>query len=633
MSEYKGIKGFQVQTRTEDPTPFAQALANNPYAGSWASGSALNTGRTQFGGSGASYNSALGFGGDNGSTQVNNTESYNGSSWTEVNDLNTARSGTTGFGTQTAAFAVAGFGSSTLQATVESWNGSSWTETTDINTARRKLSSAGVTTSGIVYGGQPDDGGGQALSESWNGSAWTETSDLNTARGYGGRLGVSNTSALMGGGDSRPPSNSGTIHAQTETWNGSAWTEVNDLNTARGGLGGSGTLTDGIVYGGQTPPNLTNTEAWDGTSWTEVNDLATARARLAETSQSGTSALGFGGEIPPGGVTTATEEWQFSGLPPSTPAAAYADAIIGDFYYNSTTGQFKTVNDGGAPIGTWASGGALNTAKQENFGSGAGTQTAAAVAGGYTTTNSTNHEQYDGTSWTETTEINTGRYGSWADGTQPAFWMAGGYSTTVVNNTETWNGSSWTEVNNLNTSRAYGGGTTGRSLTAGLVVSGYTTTNVNNVEQWDGTNWTEVSEVNTARRKAGGFGTSTSAFAMGAAPDGSAPATNLVESWDGSSWTETTEMNTGRGAVGAAGTTTDGLIYGSEQTPRQITESWNGTTWTEVADMGANQGNAAGSGGTATSAWIAGGTNGSTGVTNTEEWTAADFQIKSVTTS
>ena len=30
MSEYKGIKGFQVQTRTEDPTPYAQALVDNP---------------------------------------------------------------------------------------------------------------------------------------------------------------------------------------------------------------------------------------------------------------------------------------------------------------------------------------------------------------------------------------------------------------------------------------------------------------------------------------------------------------------------------------------------------------------------------------------------------------------------
>ena len=67
-----------------------------------------------------------------------------------------------------------------------------------------------------------------------------------------------------------------------------------------------------------------------------------------------------------GGVTSIhllscnTEEWAFTGLPPSTPAADYADAIVGDFYYNSSTGQFKNINTGGAPIGTWASGGSLN---------------------------------------------------------------------------------------------------------------------------------------------------------------------------------------------------------------------------------------------------------------------------------
>ena len=44
MSEYKGIKGFQVQTRTEDPVPYAQALADNPYAGAWSSGGDLNQG-------------------------------------------------------------------------------------------------------------------------------------------------------------------------------------------------------------------------------------------------------------------------------------------------------------------------------------------------------------------------------------------------------------------------------------------------------------------------------------------------------------------------------------------------------------------------------------------------------------
>ena len=45
MSDYKGIKGFQVQTRTADPVPFAQQLEDNPYAGSWSSGGDLNTGR------------------------------------------------------------------------------------------------------------------------------------------------------------------------------------------------------------------------------------------------------------------------------------------------------------------------------------------------------------------------------------------------------------------------------------------------------------------------------------------------------------------------------------------------------------------------------------------------------------
>ena len=53
MSEYKGIKGFQVQTRTEDPVPYAQALADNPYAGAWSSGGNLNTGRGQSMGSGS----------------------------------------------------------------------------------------------------------------------------------------------------------------------------------------------------------------------------------------------------------------------------------------------------------------------------------------------------------------------------------------------------------------------------------------------------------------------------------------------------------------------------------------------------------------------------------------------------
>ena len=42
MAGYKEIKGFQVQTRSEDPTPYAQALSDNPYAGTWSAGGDLN---------------------------------------------------------------------------------------------------------------------------------------------------------------------------------------------------------------------------------------------------------------------------------------------------------------------------------------------------------------------------------------------------------------------------------------------------------------------------------------------------------------------------------------------------------------------------------------------------------------
>ena len=90
--------------------------------------------------------------------------------------------------------------------------------------------------------------------------------------------------------------------------------------------------------------------------------------------------------------------------PPSTPAADYADAITGDFYYNSSTGQFKTVNSGGAPIGTWASGGSLNDARSEL--GGVGTQTAALAFGGNTPPETGNTETYDGSSWTEVNNLN-----------------------------------------------------------------------------------------------------------------------------------------------------------------------------------------------------------------------------------
>ena len=51
MANLKTFSGFPIQNLTTDPTPYAQALADNPYAGVWSSGGNLNT--TRYAGAGA----------------------------------------------------------------------------------------------------------------------------------------------------------------------------------------------------------------------------------------------------------------------------------------------------------------------------------------------------------------------------------------------------------------------------------------------------------------------------------------------------------------------------------------------------------------------------------------------------
>ena len=99
----------------------------------------------------------------------------------------------------------------------------------------------------------------------------------------------------------------------TETWDGTSWTEGNDLNTARTDLSGSGATTSlALAFGGATTPNSENeTETWNGTSWTEVSELATA-IRYGGNCANGTaaSAIMFGGSSTgPSQNETQTQEW------------------------------------------------------------------------------------------------------------------------------------------------------------------------------------------------------------------------------------------------------------------------------------------------------------------------------------
>jgi len=637
MANYKEIQGFPIQNLTTDPTPYAQALADNPYAGAWSSGGSLNTARYYVVGSGNASNAIVAGGAS--PTIVASVEQYDGSAWTETTDLNTARAYAAASNSSPYTDSVVFAGGPPATGKTEVWNGTSWTEVNDLNTARNLTGGFGaVSTNALCCGGKdpaPYPSSANSAVESWNGSSWTEVAEFSTGRNESPQGAGTNTAGLLYGGQYPPGLN---MRANTESWDGSSWTEVNDLNTARGYSGAGGSQTSALMYAGRNAStDLVNTESWNGTSWAEVADLAQARY-----SGSGSSSTGADSAIYSGGGNSAsptiysnTEEWTFSGLPPSTPAADYSDAITGQMYYNSTTGQFKAIKTGGAPIGTWASGGTMNTARQGpgGFGNTIGTTFA---AGGETTAKVANVESYDGSAWTETTDLNTARmYFTAEDGSSTAGLVAGGEieaGNALVDETELWDGSTWTETADMNTAGRIGGSTTSTTNTAVLSFGGLAPGNSAKTEYWNGTSWTELNDLNTARYGLSGAGVYPSALGFGGYTT-----TNLAntESWDGTSWTEVSDLNTARRGGGSGGASTSALFYGGDPSHAQ-TEAWDGSSWTEVADLApSQQWGSANSSQSNTSCIIAGGqaSGGPAKTGQTQEWSADDFEIKTMTTS
>jgi hypothetical protein len=289
---------------------FKETLTDIP-GGTWSSGGTMNNDERYFSGGAGIKTAAIAFGGD--SPQINKTESYNGTSWTEVNNLNTTKNYVSGAGTYTAALCINGYQNppNVDLNQVESWDGTNWTEITETNeTANAGNVSCGTQTAALITMRSPSPIAGRT--ELWNGSAWTETTDLNTARPNGAVFGIS-TSSLASGGSP------GATYTQAESWDGSAWTEVGDLNLGRQSLGSAGANNlSGIVFAGNRPgasspaPGYTEaqrTEFWNGTSWTEINDMSTDRAGGSSSKSGGsaTSAHAAGGNAPP--YTGVTEEW------------------------------------------------------------------------------------------------------------------------------------------------------------------------------------------------------------------------------------------------------------------------------------------------------------------------------------
>jgi hypothetical protein len=320
MATYKGIKGVKVQSLASDPTLLAGEVwyNNATYAlkyaatvatgGSWASAPSLNEGRDAGGSAGASNTSGLVFGGDTPGKTVN-TESFDGSAWTETANLATGTAYTAGWGLQTAAMIAGGqqTGASPPYTNVntETFDGSSWTAGGNINSQRTALTGAGTTIAGMIMGGQNPaySPAYVGYTEQYDGSTWTEKADLNTGRSYVSSTGTSNTSALCFFGN---PWTSN----YTEEWDGTSWSEKAQLNNTRSGCqqaGGQGTVTATLAFGGQPLDQDQYCEFYNGTSWAEEADLAVG-SLMGMGGGTSISAFYAGGQVSPG-FSTRCEVW------------------------------------------------------------------------------------------------------------------------------------------------------------------------------------------------------------------------------------------------------------------------------------------------------------------------------------
>jgi hypothetical protein len=575
--------------------------------------------------------------------------------WASSSPLSVARSTGTGFGVTTAAVYAGGRTTATVT-TTEEYNGTGWSSGGALNTAKYELggTTAGTQTAGLCYGSQTSPPGFNvsAACEEYDGTSWTNGNNMATNVSFMGGSGIQ-TAAFSAGG--RTPSNTN----NSQEYDGTNWSNGNNINTTRQALAGMGTQTAGIIAGGEAPGGGTNsTETYDGTNWTAAPNLGTARYRLSGSGSDSTACLVFGGRFNPPAADKAQTEafdgtsWtekadlatarqQLSGNRGTSSSAIAAGGLPPPASATADTEEF-TSSTNVITNGAWASGNNINTARTLGGSAIPSVSDGIIFGGGAPYKDAT--EKYDGTTWTTVPgTLNTARGYISGFGTSTAAVAAGGY--TAPNNpqslVEEYNGSSWSEETNLPGSRKSAGNC--GTLTAGLIMGGstaqpYGANVVNTAFEYNGTSWT-ATPGNMPEAKGQGMsgGTQTAAYYCGGRTPPNSYTTKTAE-YDGSSFSEGGDIisigGPPSGGQGATGTQTAGLATGGTPT---TTNTYNGTSWITAANFNTGR-NRGFSGGTATAALLAGGgePGGSPGYGNeTEEFTGATetANIETFTTS
>jgi hypothetical protein len=261
------------------------------------------------------------------------------------------------------------------------------------------------------------------------------------------------TAALAFGGTNASPPVPTNKRNTTNKYDETSYSATGNLGTARGYVGGFGTQTAAVAYGGTGNVNVTlsSTENFTGTSWAGSGALPVGRTTANNT--------GYGTQT--AGVMIG------AGGSPYTPSAI--------FNYNGSS---------------WSAG----TALPPSFGtsppaSGFGTQTAGLVL--TSVTGLATSIEFNGSSWGSTANSNVDHFDGHFGGSQTAGIAATGGRTVFggLTYTETYDGTTWSNAGNCNTGRSNlaraGAAPSSLSLMMAGTVNGGRPGGSNNTEEWE----------------------------------------------------------------------------------------------------------------------------------------------------
>ena len=647
---------------------------------SWSAEGDTNRAMTVLAAGAGTTEAALVFGGNSGSADVSNsgeasaeTEAYDGTSWSEVNDMLIPRAQgfQTGIGTQNSTISYGGCGA--LNSTVnrpspysdtitfndprsqgdhlEEWNGTNWTYRGEYyahpGTSYFIHSGAGVGTANNAsfYGGYTRAYGGSGVNYShyhWDGTAFSDGVGMliplsyNKGAGQGGAGGAhANIGGYSTGANAAPGGANGNLAGYFQFYEPSlvhsgsfgrveAIKYVGDGSNIRSTLGRSA----GILSGSAQIAAAISGSILGGRGFHHILD-GTVSGSIFSTGSFGLLKAKY---------LTGDGSFISSSILSSVAHITASSEIASGISASFTSGFELFSRETGAEnqrksyfVGV--SGSQFFTASNDT------TMSISSLCGSdfdyrlFDTVNQIKGTSYGTGVWSNATTMPVGARARAMAGTQNAFLSAGSYAT---NNTTTqkFNGSSWSVSAALNNTgrTATGVGTQNAMATFGGMNPGYTADDKS--ELYNGATWSNGNNMGTTRSAGGSAGTQNAAIIYGGIVNSPAIKRTETELYNGDVFTETADLSVGRGFGSSGGTQNDAIMAGGLGNPTGVTctELWNGTSWTEVANLNTLRWNHTGIG-TANHHVVVTGHAGSTGCSHVEEWNGDSWsEVSEMTT-